>query len=161
MKKLDQAKICALTKAAHESPRKRSHHNFHDELSDPVNRLCITLTKGTYIRPHRHSELHKWEMIISLFGKITVLIYDDSGRVVDKFILASDDIKLFEIKPNTWHSMYVVSEEGAFFEVKPGPFKPACESDFAPWAPKENEPEVKHFLLWAEKAKVGDYYQAS
>ncbi|WP_440994189.1 WbuC family cupin fold metalloprotein [Cysteiniphilum litorale] len=159
MKKIDHALMTAMAQNAKESPRLRAHHNFHAELSDSVNRLAIYLKKGTYIRPHRHSESHKWELIIALKGQMGVLIYDGMGVIVDKFVLGADGDTLgFEMKPNTWHALYAISEDALFFEVKPGPFTPTAEDDFAKWAPKEGDKEVVDFMRWQELAKVGESY---
>ncbi|WP_440682812.1 WbuC family cupin fold metalloprotein [Cysteiniphilum halobium] len=160
MKKIDHALMTVMAQNAKESPRLRAHHNFHPELSDSVNRLAIYLKKGTYIRPHRHSESHKWELIIALKGQIGVVIYDDTSAIVDKFILGVGGNALgFEMTPNTWHSLYAISEDAMFFEVKPGPFMPTVEGDFARWAPKEGDKEVPEFIQWQECAKVGESYR--
>lgn len=89
-----------------------------------------------------------------------VIIYNDAGIVVDKFILAVDgDMLGFEMTPNTWHSLYAISEDALFFEVKPGPFTPTAEGDFAKWAPQEGDKEVPQFMQWQEYAKVGESYR--
>ncbi|WP_116963749.1 WbuC family cupin fold metalloprotein [Fastidiosibacter lacustris] len=161
MKKLNNTLIQKMLMDAHASPRLRSHHNLHSELSDPVNRLCIALTKGTYIRPHRHSESHKWELILALKGQTAVVIYDDKGVIIDKFIIAPNtDMMGFEIPSNTWHSFYALSDESVFFEVKPGPFEPTPETDFANWAPKESEVHTIDFLAWQFIAGLGEKYRA-
>lgn len=160
MKKIDHALMTQMAQNAKVSPRLRAHYNFHPELSDSVNRLVIHLEKGTYIRPHRHSESHKWELIIALKGQMGVLIYDDKGVVVDKFVLGTDGDTLgFEMTPNTWHSLYAISQEALFFEVKPGPFTPTLEHDFAQWTPKEGDKEVIDFMQWQASAQVGMHYK--
>ncbi len=34
----------------------------------------------------------------------------------------------------------------ALFEVKPGPFRPLPEDDFAPWAPRDDTSEASELL---------------
>ena len=160
MKKINSSFILGMQKNAESSPRLRSHHNFHPDLTDSVNRLCIFLKKGTYIRPHRHAKIHKWELIIGLKGQIGVVIYNDDGEIVDKFKMAPDsDMLGFEIQPNTWHALYALSDESMFFEVKPGPFIPTPEIDFANWAPKEGDSGVGDFLAWQAGATIGQKFQ--
>ncbi|WP_208123227.1 WbuC family cupin fold metalloprotein [Facilibium subflavum] len=157
IKKLDNALLQDLQQQAAKSNRKRSHYNLHEQLSDPVNRLCISLSKGTYIRPHRHQQ--KWELILALKGEICVLIFNDDGGVVDTFILSPEgEVCAFEMPANTWHTLYPVTEVAAFFEVKPGPFEPTPEKDFAQWAPKEGEHNVDAFLQWMQTAQKGDSF---
>ena len=38
------------------------------------------------------------------------------------------------------------------FEVKPGPYRPATDKDFAPWAPPEYSLEAPAFLAGIEDA---------
>ena len=159
LKKIDRNLRHLLQQKAEQSERKRSHYNLHSLLSDPVNRLCITLTKGTYIRPHRHSEGHKWELIIALSGEISVLIYDDDAVVTDRFTLSQNEVQVFEMPPNTWHSLYSISEHSSFFEVKPGPFLPTKSEDFALWVPEEKSAEAQAFLSWCSKARLKSCYR--
>ena len=51
MFKLDDSFFMTLQKNAEENARKRAHHNIHNDLNEPVQRLCIGLAKGTYVRP--------------------------------------------------------------------------------------------------------------
>lgn len=158
-------KICPkqkqrLIEQAQNNPRLRSHHNFHPELDDPINRLCITLSKGTYIRPHQHTHPSKWELIIALQGKIGVLLYDQNGVVTDRFELSQEQVSAFEMPPCTWHSLYAITDTAMFFEVKPGPFMPSQPHEFATWAPAEDQEGVDKFLLWSEQAQIGDYYKS-
>ena len=157
-------KICPKQKEkligqAQSNPRLRSHHNFHPKLDDPINRLCITLSKGTYIRPHQHTHSSKWELILALQGKIGVLLYDQDGIVVDHFELSQEQVSAFEMPPSTWHSLYAITDTAMFFEVKPGPFMPSQPHEFATWSPAEGQQGVDKFLSWSKQAKIGDHYR--
>jgi len=46
MKHIDSALMDSLIKQAKESPRQRAHFNFHPELNDPVQRLCMAIEPG-------------------------------------------------------------------------------------------------------------------
>jgi hypothetical protein len=63
-----------------------------------------------------------------------------------------------ELKPNTWHTVYPLSNEAIIIEVKEGPYTPSVEGDFAVWAPKEGEQLSVNFLEWVKSAKVGDKF---
>ena len=56
------------------APRQRSHHNLHEQLDANVQRLFISTEPDTYMRPHRHSESHKWELFLVLKGQLDLLI---------------------------------------------------------------------------------------
>ncbi len=146
---------------ADKSVRKRAHYNLHKTFDEPVQRLCIALNKGTYVRPHHHSQENKWELIICLKGSVGLVVFDKHGVVVDKDILVpGDSVSGIELVPNTWHAVYPMTEQAVIIEIKEGPYASAKESDFAQWAPKEGEPEVQQFLSWLESSAVDDRYES-
>ena len=146
---------------AESSPRKRAHHNIHQNYSEPVQRLCIALKSGTYIRPHSHVDSDAWELIMALKGDVIMLIFDVDGYVIKRYELSPCTGSLgVELVPNTWHMLFPANAEAVIFEVKEGPFTPKKESDFACWAPEENSNEVGEFLSWAKNAVAGDRYAA-
>ena len=155
--KFSKLNLDNLMSQAASSERKRINYNFHKDSSDAINRLCISMLKMSYVRPHCHPQ--KWELMVALSGKIGVLIFDDSGIVIDKFILSSEDTLIFEMAPGTCHTLYSISETSSFFEVTPGPSKPIALEDFAVWSPCEHTQEVADFLNWVVGAEKGDRFQ--
>ena len=160
MYKLINDQLCLkLGSEALASPRKRSHHNIHDELSDPVQRLCIGLHQGSYLRPHRHPENYKWEMMLVLSGTIRMLIFDDEGKLIDIIQLSEQGpTRGIEIPPGTWHTLYPVSQQAVIMEFKQGPYLPLAAENFASWAPQEESIEAEKFLHWCNNASIGDHY---
>ena len=157
---IDNKLFDRLLLEAGNSPRKRAHHNIHKNYSEPVQRLCIALKSGTYIRPHCHFDVDAWEMIMVLKGDVVMLIFDADGYVKKRYELSSNTGNVgVELTPNTWHTLFPADAEAVIFEVKEGPFTPKKESDFACWAPEENSSRVDEFLSWAQCAVVGDQYQ--
>jgi cupin fold WbuC family metalloprotein len=102
------------------------------------------LLKGTYIRPHRHLDPPKPEAFLVLEGAADVIIFDDEGHITDRYRLGSEtpEGRLWgvDIAPGVWHTILPRSERAVCFEVKPGPWQPATDKEFAAWAPPENEP---------------------
>jgi len=144
---------------AYESPRKRSHYNLHKELSEPVQRLCIALKKGTYVRPHHHPKSNKWELILSLRGTVNLIIFNKEGIILEKMSLSpGETLNAIELEPNTWHTIFPLTEDAVILEVKEGPFTPTNECDFASWAPAEGTEHAMQFLSWLENAKPGEKY---
>lgn len=157
--KLDDSLFAKLLSQAHESPRKRSHLNLHNELDEPVQRLCIGLVKGTYVRPHHHPKSNKWELMLALRGSVVLVIFDQGGKVDERIVLGAGDSTCgIEMKPNTWHTVFPLTDDAVIFEVKEGPYTPAEQSDFASWAPEEGRESVLEFLTWLENAPVGQAY---
>ena len=144
-----------LSEQAFRSDRKRAHLNTHDTLDAEVQRLFIATEPDTYIRPHRHSESHKWEFFVVLDGALDLLIFDDEGSITERAQMSVSDVRAVEIPSGTWHT-YVCRESGSIaLEVKQGGYIPTSGDDFAPWAPAENSSPVTAYLEWLKKAPVG------
>lgn len=157
--KLDDDFFNRLLMQADNSARKRSHYNLHRELSESVQRLCVGLKKGTYIRPHYHPKSNKWELMTVLRGVICVLVFDQSGKVLERLQLnCGEALSAFELKPGTWHTLFPITDNAVMIEIKEGPYQPFDSADFAAWAPSEDDKSVTGFQQWLETAVEGDSY---
>lgn len=147
IKKIDPDRISDCLEKAHQSPRKRSHFNLHDELEDPVQRLCIALTEGTYVRPHRHPASNKWELLLAIQGTSILVIFNDQGDIQEHFKLSPNgSMSAIEMPPNTWHTLFPAGKESVVMEIKEGPYTPSQPEHFAPWAPEEGSSDASDFL---------------
>jgi cupin fold WbuC family metalloprotein len=157
MKQIDRVLLDSLTKQAGESPRKRAHFNLHPELNDPVQRLCIAIEPGSYVRPHRHADPETWEVLTALRGSLAILLFNETGKVLERSVItANGTIPAVELPRNTWHTLVSLEPGTIFFEVKQGPYKPIAEANSASWAPVEGSLEAVHILDWFRNAKAGD-----
>jgi cupin fold WbuC family metalloprotein len=157
MKQLDSKLLDDLTAQAKESPWKRAHYNLHPALEDPLQRLCIAIEPGTYIRPHRHAGPETCEVFLLLRGSATLLFFDDSGRVEERAALsAGGPVFAAEIPAKTWHSIVPLESGTIFFEVKQGPYAQPKGKNVAAWAPEEGVPATARFVDWFRAAKTGD-----
>jgi cupin fold WbuC family metalloprotein len=151
-----------LTEKAVASLRKRAHHNLHAVLEDPVQRLCVAIEPGTYIRPHRHANPLTWEVFLMLRGSAVFLAFDDAGRVLERTVLdAGGPVHAIEIEAGTWHSIASLESGSVFFEVKQGPYTAPAAANSAAWAPAEGDGECTRFEAWYLAAQVGDRPPAS
>lgn len=139
MKLINGKTIDRLCIEAVKSDRKRTHHILNPAPEDPIQRLCVAIDRGSYIRPHRHAEEGKWELFIAIKGSATFLTFDNEGRVAEKIDLSDKGpVHAVEIPANTWHTLAAQENGTILFEIKPGPYYgPLPEHDFAPWAPME------------------------
>jgi cupin fold WbuC family metalloprotein len=155
MKSVTGADLAALSGEARGAARRRTHLNVHAALDEPVQRLFIAFEPGTYIRPHRHPQANKWELVVLISGSIDLLTLDDTGRVIERVRLAASGTRAAEIPPSTWHS-YVCRETGTvLLEVKEGPYVPTTAENFAPWSPAEGDSEALPFLERLGEAQPG------
>jgi len=157
MKLIDKVLLDSLTEQARVSPRHRAHFNLHPELNDPVQRLCIAMEPGTYVRPHRHADPETWEVLMILRGSLALLLFDDRGKVLERTVLISGGlITAVELPQNAWHAPVSLESGTIVFEVKQGPYRPITGAQSASWAPAEGSPEAAHLLDWYRNAEVGD-----
>lgn len=161
MKQYTQQNLNDLSAQAQQAPRLRSHQNIHAELEDPIQRLFIAFEPHTYVRPHRHSEAGKWECFALLEGHLSLLVFDDEGTLLKRVELATDQTRVTEIPPNTWHTLVCFASGTKAMEIKPGPYIQPTAKDFAAWAPAEGEPAASAALRWFEAAQPGDRVPAS
>jgi len=145
-----------LSKKAMNSPRKRLNRNFHDDLSDPINRMLNAFEPGTYIQPHKDENPDKREVFIVLNGSLVVVFFDNSGTPVD-FILLDPKKGNFavEVPIGVWHSLFALESGTVVYEVKDGPYFPISDKNFASWAPKEGDPDCEEYLK-----KLTDQYRS-
>lgn len=134
-----------LTERARESARQRTNHNFHQSFDENPNRFLNVMVKGTYVTPHRHTTPPKSESFVVLRGQLLFITFDDQGGLQTVTRLGAQDNYGIDIAAGIWHSIIIESETAICFEVKPGPYAPASDKDFAPWAPREGEPGTAEY----------------
>lgn len=157
MKQIDSAFLDSLTTQAKGSLRCRAHFNLHPELNDPIQRLCIAIEPGSYVRPHRHSDPETGEVLIALRGSVAILLFDEKGKVLERLVIAHNGMTaVAELPRNAWHTLVSLESGTVFFEVKKGPYKPIAETNSAAWAPVEGDDSAALFLGWFRNAGVGD-----
>jgi cupin fold WbuC family metalloprotein len=155
MKFLTQETLAELVASAAVAPRKRINFNLHAEPSDPTNRFLNAGVRGTYVRPHRH-RTDKWELLTVLHGRLEVVIFTSTGQVKSRFLCSADDHQLIEIPGGEWHGFVFCAPAAVVLEVKPGPYEPQLDKEFAEWAPPEGDAAADSFVLWLETAKPGE-----
>jgi cupin fold WbuC family metalloprotein len=109
--------------------------------------MLNALQPGSYIQPHRHAVPPKPESLILLRGRLCYLSFSDDGDLDRKFILGGrGDAVGIDAEPGIYHTFFALDEDTVLFEVKPGPYEPMTDKDFATWAPRENSPEAASYL---------------
>lgn len=144
---INQKLIQNVADEAKSSPRLRKNHNFHQDLTDPINRMLNAFEPGTYCRHHKHENPDKREVFIALKGRMAVLFFDDKGGFIGKEEIEplSETIAV-EIPAGLWHTVVCLESGSVVYEIKDGPYFVPTDKDFAPWAPKEGDPECEAYL---------------
>ncbi|HET7922025.1 MAG TPA: WbuC family cupin fold metalloprotein [Gammaproteobacteria bacterium] len=155
MKRIDRDLIARLHETAAVSPRLRTHHNLHASHDEVIQRMCMAMEPGTYVRPHRHPD--KWELLLIVSGEMLVLTFDDAGRVLTRSMLSAGGFTYgLENPAGTWHAVATLAPATVVLEVKHGPYVPTAEQDFAGWAPPEGHACAHEFERWYRTAQPGD-----
>jgi cupin fold WbuC family metalloprotein len=155
MKLIDQSLVANLHAQALASPRLRFHHNLHASHDETIQRMCMAMEPGTYVRPHRHPD--KWELLLIISGAMLVLSFDEAGKVLTRTRLAADgDVYGLENPAGAWHAVATLAPSTVVLEVKHGPYLPTTTQDFAPWAPPEGHARVNEFEHWYRSAQIGE-----
>lgn len=135
----------ALAAAAAAAPRRRANLNLHPELADPVQRMFNCFQPGTYVRPHHHDP-GRWELFVALRGRLGILTFEPSAAVSRRAVLAPRGTAAAEIPGGVDHTVVALEPDTLALEIKPGPFRPLTDKDFAPWSPREGDPAVAPLL---------------
>jgi len=142
----------SVTMDAKASPRRRKNYNFHPSDESRCNRLLNALEPGTYIRPHRHLDPEKEELMVLLRGRMGLIFFDDAGNVTETALLAAgSDVFGIDIPAGTYHSLVCLEPGTVFLEAKAGPYRPFTPGETASWAPAEQDPEAASYLSGLER----------
>jgi len=142
----------SVIQEAKASPRKRKNFNFHPTDDSRCHRLLNALEPGTYIRPHRHLDPEKEELMVLLRGKMGMVYLDDGGNVTETALLAAGSATFgIDIPAGTYHSLVCLESGTVFLEAKAGPYRPFTPEETAPWAPAELDPVAASYLSGLER----------
>ncbi len=142
MRIVTDRELVDLARRAAGTPRGRANLNLHPELSDPVQRFFNALSPGSYVRPHRHGR-GRWETFVAIRGRAVMLTFDDGGVVLERAELApAGPVVAAEVAGGLWHTVAAFEEGTVLLELKPGPYHPIADKDFAAWAPAEGDPDA-------------------
>lgn len=144
-----------LAKAAHaaENPRRREIHRFHADDADNLHRMLNALEPDSYVRPHRHLDPPKSEVFLIMRGRLGVVLFGDDGSVTEDGLILLDagrGVYGVDIRPGAWHAVVSLEPGTVVYEVKPGPYSPVTDKDFAPFAPPDGAPEAAAYLAALE-----------
>lgn len=147
MKIINKQTLDQLTELARTNPRQRKNWNIHPNDDFPAHRLLNAMEPSSYIRPHRHLDPKKDETFMIVRGRLGILIFDDSGRVVETLLLdAAGDNLGADIPAGVYHTAVSLQAGTIFFEAKAGPFRLLTEGEKAHWSPDDGSAEAVVYL---------------
>lgn len=154
--KVGRAEIEWLKDQAKLNSRKRIRLCAHRDVDDKLHEMLIVHTNETYVAPHKH--LTKNESFHVVEGCADVVIFDDSGNVVEVIRMgdySSDRIFYYRISERCYHTLLIRSKFLVFHETANGPFKRA-DTVLAPWAPDDGDSAAQNqFMERISKLWIG------
>lgn len=143
---IDKKLLDEVSAKAAANPRLRMNFNFHDSLDCPSQRLLNAMEIGTVVPIHRHE--HTSETYVLLRGKIRLLLYDNSGEMIQDVVLSNSDGNYgFHIDRGQWHSLEVIESGSVILEVKDGPYMPFKPTDLLGTGTKAEQDNHIHLCL--------------
>jgi cupin fold WbuC family metalloprotein len=144
---ITSALVQHAVETSRESPRRRVIQPFHKSDTDPLHRMLNAVQPDSYVRPHRHLDPPKAEAWILLRGALVFFTFEDDGRIRDAIrVAAGSDCFGVDLTPGIYHSFVALEPDTVIYEVKPGPYEPASDKAFAPWAPAEGSPDAPAYM---------------
>ena len=121
------------------TPRQRIRLCMHKNPDEIIHEMIIVLSKGTYVRPHKH--MNKCESFHIIEGKGNVFLFSDEGEVKNVVQLGnyqSQGSFYCRIPQDTYHNLVTMSDYLVFIETTLGPFRNQ-DTIYPLWAPKEKD----------------------
>lgn len=139
--RLGEAEICFLKLDADQQALGRSRVCTHQNSSDTLHEMIITLAGGSYVQPHKH--LCKNESFHIIEGAVDVVVFDDAGQITDVVelgVYGSGRSFYYRLNAPLYHTLLIHGTHVVVHETTNGPFIRE-DAVFANWAPDGNVQE--------------------
>jgi cupin fold WbuC family metalloprotein len=150
---LTETLVQRALEASRASDRQRVIAPFHKHHDDNPHRMFNAMQPATYVRPHRHLAVPKSEVFLVLRGALDFVVFREDGAIELACTLRAGSEQFgVDLAPGLFHGILVREPDTLVYEVKPGPYAPSSDKDFASWAPAEGDPSVPAYLAELEAA---------
>jgi cupin fold WbuC family metalloprotein len=147
MKLVTTELLLQLSESARSLPRLRKNYNLHTSDQSRCHRLLNAIEPASYIRPHRHLDSEKDESFILMSGRLGIILFSDTGEVMETVILSRQDgILAADIPHGVFHTAVSLESGTVFFETKAGPYLPLSDAETTAWAPPEADSRAASYL---------------
>lgn len=140
MLKIDREYVAYLKRLAQKDKTRKCTMCLHNDVRTGVHEMINVYPKGTYVRPHSHP--FKTETKIIIEGMLQVIIFNENGKIVDKFVMEKDGIFTFRLDKGIIHTNIPLTDV-VFHEVVEGPYTGKDDSVFPQWALEEEVSDIQ------------------
>ncbi|MCE5277930.1 MAG: WbuC family cupin fold metalloprotein [Planctomycetaceae bacterium] len=145
---VDQALIERIKVRALASPRGQFRLCLHQSIQDAVQEMIIAQRQGVFYPPHCHDDTSVSVQVLQ--GRLTVIIFDDNGSVIERHDLqphGQGGEFCLRLSKGCWHMNLPRSPMTVFYETLAGPFLRETANRFPAWAPASGDPQaVRDYL---------------
>ncbi|UNU23494.1 WbuC family cupin fold metalloprotein [Microcoleus vaginatus] len=151
IKLLTQELLDEIAASSRRSPRQRQNYNFHDDLSEKVQRFVNVLQPGTYVRPHQHLRppgVKGFEFFAVIQGEVGIVILNENGQILRSLrVSAAGPTRAVELPEGTIHTLVALTQDTVILEFKEGPYDGAADKDFLAGFPAEGTAAARELVL--------------
>ncbi|EKD91815.1 MAG: hypothetical protein ACD_29C00360G0003 [uncultured bacterium] len=146
---IDHSWLERLKEEARNSPNYRSRLLMHTAEKDAVQEMIIAVCKQADSPLHR--SLERSESLQVLEGKVLVAIFDEKGKITNRFEMGpigSGNIFIYRITSVPWHIIIPLTEVVVIHESLQGPFQKVVDPlpSWAPHDPISNKAFIENIL---------------
>lgn len=105
---------------------------LHNDIREHVHEMINVYPKGMYVRPHSHPLKAESKTLIE--GRLLMLVFDDTGKILDQFVMEKDAVFTCRMESGKIHTNIPLTDV-VFHEVIAGPYVGIDDSVFPEWAP--------------------------
>lgn len=150
--KIDQKYISYLKLLAQQNNEGKCTMCLHNDTRAHVHEMVNVYPGNSYIRPHSHP--FKTETKIIIDGKLMMVIFDETGEIIDTFVLEKDGVFTFRLDKGIIHTN-IPLVDSVFSEIITGPFVGKDDSVFPDWAPTPDDEEGVRIIMDRMKQRLG------
>lgn len=149
--RFDREAVDFIKEKALNNKRGRARICFHKDIENSLHEMLIAMRYDSYVCPHRH--LHKVESFHLVEGRADVVIFNESGEVIDVVKLGPEHNFYYRLDAPYYHTLLIYSPLLVIHETTNGPFNPS-DTDFAPFAPAEASHKVMEYITSLKQSNM-------
>jgi len=134
---IDKSTLAEIIEKSRISSRKRACHIVRSFKQGIPAVMFNALQPGTYIRPHIHPVAEGTEILIPITGKSTAIIFDEKGKIKEKYELSKEKTNYLEIPSRTFHTVIALEPDSILCEIYMATHPEEEYKQFAAWSPEE------------------------
>lgn len=126
----------------------------HQASTDNLHEMLIVITKGSYVRPHKH--INKSESFHMIEGLLDVVVFDDHGNITNIIEMGDPTTGknfFYRLSSDHFHTLILKTDLVVFHETTNGPFQ-KDETIYAPWSPVQGDKKIEQKYMKELESRI-------